>query len=105
MPEVHTRGQTLVFDSILNTFVEGPGLQLPGSTIGELLEEVERHTGAYVTPHDPPKYFRYHLSRTDADFLLIDIHVSRGSEEVCVKQDLAFALLPSDKVVFGHLGC
>lgn len=105
MPEVHPRGNTLVFDADLNTFVEGPGLQMQCTTIAELLDQVERETGAYVVPHDPPKYFRYHVARENPDFLLIDIHVYRGEEEICIKQDLSFVLFPRDKVVFGHLGC
>jgi len=105
MPEVHPRGQILVFDAILNTFVEGPGLQLPATTIGEPLEEAEKQAGANAVPHEPPEYFQYRSGRNAVGFLLIGIHVYRDNEEACIKQDLAFRLLPSDKIVFGHLGC
>jgi hypothetical protein len=105
MPEVHPRGQVLAFDQSLNTLVAQPGLTLPCTNIAEMLEQIEARTGAYVVPHDPPKYFRYHLSRDDPTFVLVDIHVTRDGEEICIKQDMSFPLLPSDKVIFGHLAC
>lgn len=105
MPEVHPRGHILAFDESLNTFVVQPGLMLPCTNIAEMLEQVEARTGAYVVPHDPPKYFRYHPSRDDPSFELVDIHVTRGADEICIKQDLSFPLLPGDKVMFGHLAC
>lgn len=95
----------MAFDPSVGAFVEVPGMQLECTTIGELLEQLERETGAYVVPHDPPKYFRCHAAREDPDFLLVDIHVRRGDEEICIQQDLAFALLPSDKVILGPLAC
>ncbi|WP_339092992.1 hypothetical protein [Variovorax paradoxus] len=95
----------LAFDPCLNTLVAQPGLMLSCTNIAEMLEQVEMETGAYVVPHDPPKYFRYHLSRSDPNFVLVDIHVTRDGKEICVKQDISFPLLPSDKVMFGHLAC
>lgn len=65
--------------------------------IAEMLEQVEARTGAYVVPHDPPKYFRYHPSRDDPSFVLVDIHVTRGADEICVKQDLSVPLLPGTR--------
>ncbi len=105
MPEVFPQGQEFSFDPVLDTFVKEPGLQIQGSTIGELLRELEKATGAYVVPHEPPKFFRYQLSRDDSDFYVVDIHVHRGGESICIKQDVAFALLPDDVVMFGLPAC
>jgi hypothetical protein len=105
MPEVYPRSQVVRFDPQLNEFVNVPGLSLTAQTLGEALVEVERITGIYVVPHEPPKYFRFYLQRNDPDFSIIDIHVLREEIEICVKQDLEFKLLDTDKVIFGHLAC
>lgn len=89
----------------LKEMVENPGLQLAATTLGQLLDELERTTGEYVIADDPPKYFRYYQSRESQDFTLVDIHVERAGIEICPKQDLMFALLPDDIVEAGILIC
>jgi hypothetical protein len=106
MPQVYPLGQPqFAVDPSSGKLVELPGLLLPGSTLGELLEELERNTGAWVIPDAPPKYFRYFASRQATEYELVDIHVEREGQSICAKQDLSFALLPSDKVVPGLLAC
>lgn len=86
--------------------VESPGIELQGATLGELLAELSRATGARVIP-DPEssKFFHYYLGTGTEECELVDIHVLRGVEEICPKQDLGFALQPTDKVVPGPLAC
>ncbi|MDP1980209.1 hypothetical protein [Undibacterium sp.] len=85
--------------------VEAKGIELMGNTLGELLIDLESKTGICVIPHDAPKYFRYFETRQSFDFVLVDIHIVRGDEVICPKQDLNFLLLPTDKVDAGMLAC
>lgn len=107
MPEIYPLGHPeFTFDSVLNKFVELPGVELQGATLGQLLSELEKATGARVVP-DPesPKFFLYYRHPDSDDCELVDIHVLREGQELCPKQDLGFALLPGDKVVPGPLAC
>ncbi len=106
MPQIYPLGQPQFgVDPSTGSLVELPGLMLRGATLGELLQELEHHTGAWVVPDASPKYFRYFASRQSTDYELVDIHIERNGESICAKQDLNFALLPSDKVVPGPLAC
>jgi hypothetical protein len=85
--------------------IELPGVVIDGTSLGEFLWNVERITGEYMVPAEPPKYFKYYTNRYAKDHLLVDLHVERGNEWVCPKQDLSFPLLESDVVSAGELEC
>ena len=84
---------------------ELPGVEVVGATLGEFLSTLERATGIRVSPHDPPKYFRYYSTSTPDQYLLVDVHIEREGVELCPKQDLAFQLEPGDIVSAGVLAC
>ena len=60
-------------------------------------------------PFDPanPKYFICSFDdETDRNHgTLVDIHVRRDEEEICIKQDLDFELRDGDIVDLGQLAC
>ena len=43
--------------------------------------------------------------RTFIDKIVTDIHILRGKENICPKQDLLFSLIDGDYVHFGFYGC
>jgi hypothetical protein len=104
MPEV-LFGPPLGFDWETMEITMLPGIMVDAATIGEAFDAYEKATGAFVVPHDPPKYFRYFKSRDASDCVLVDVHVLRGELEICIKQDLNFLLRPDDKIEIGCLGC
>jgi hypothetical protein len=53
---------------------------------------------------DEAKFFTIILN-TGEDSGLVDIHVTRNGEEICLKQDVQFELIESDVVSMGRLGC
>jgi hypothetical protein len=81
------------------------GIELAGSTLGALLDSLFKTTGIQVKRNDPPKYFRYHSPRDPDGYFLVDIHIERDGQEICVGQDLSFALLETDIVTAGMLAC
>lgn len=85
--------------------VEVMGAVFEGSNLGEFLGNIERITGAYIVPAEPPKYFRYYQSRYAKEHVLVDIHVERNGEWICPRQDLSFPLLPTDVLLAGELEC
>ena len=89
----------------LKELIENPGLDLIGSSLGELLIDLENKTGIYIIPHDAPKYFKYFQNRQSKNFILVDIHIRRNDVEICPKQDLMFPLVPDDIVEAGMLAC
>lgn len=107
MPQIYPLGvPQFNVDPTTSNLVELPGLELSAGTLGQLLLELEKATGAWVVPdEDGPKYFRYYANRDAAEWEAVDIHVLRKGEEICPKQELGFALLPGDKVVPGLLAC
>lgn len=105
MPQIYPLGQPQFATDQSGKFIKLPGLELAAATLGELLRELERSTGARVVPHDPPKYFRYYASPDAVEYELVDIHVERNGECLCPKQDLGFSLLLNDKVIPGPLAC
>jgi hypothetical protein len=52
---------------------------------------------------EPAKYFFY--EKADGTSYLVDIHIERGKEEICPRQDLSVWLEPSDRVNIGPLAC
>lgn len=104
MPEV-LFGPPLHIDFKTGKLAKLPGVIVDASSIGELFEAYENATGAYLIPHEPPKYFRYYKTREAPNCVLVDVHVHRGDLNICVKQDLSFPLLPDDKIIIGCLGC
>jgi hypothetical protein len=107
MPQIYPLGVPQYgVDPTNGKLIELPGLQLSAATLGELLLELEKATGAWVVPDtESPKYFRYYANRKATEWEVVDIHVLRRDEEVCLKQDLGFPLLPHDRVVPGPLAC
>ena len=105
MPQIYPLGSPQFTADLSGKFIELPGLELPGTTLGELLRELERSVGAKVVPHTPPKYFRYFVNPDVDKYELVDIHIERHGESLCPKQDLSFPLLPGDKVIPGPRAC
>lgn len=104
----------------LKTFISHPLEQLPDAlvrsragmpivagTVGEAVEVASQYFGVKIVPHDPPKFFRVYgmPDATAEDYKLVDIHIQRDRQEICIKQDLSFALLESDEVLIGMLAC
>src|SRR3954471_16889857 len=82
------------------------GQRIEARTLGEAVATAERMFDVRIVPHDPPKWFRvYGIPGSSSEHVLVDIHVSRGSEDICVKQDLTFPLLDTDIVSMGMLAC
>ena len=42
---------------------------------------------------------------TPEQYTLVDIHVERDAQDICIKQNLGFSLLESDIVSIGALAC
>ncbi|RSZ55562.1 hypothetical protein HF313_08970 [Massilia atriviolacea] len=90
----------------MREIVTHPGLALEGATLGELLRQLEAGYDIRVVPDtDAPRYFRYHNPAASATFYLVDVHIERDGRQICPKQELGFALLPSDRVTAGMLIC
>jgi len=80
-------------------------------TLGQALRDYELHFCVTVRPCDEPlpgdpelKYFRV-TEEDGSESWLVDVHVFREGLEICPKQDLGFALQPSDLVELGSLIC
>lgn len=83
-----------------------PGMQIEAKTLGEAVTVAANYFGVRIVPHDPPKWFRiYGSPSSTAEYMLVDIHVYRGQQNICPKQDLSFPLLESDIVSIGVLAC
>ncbi len=78
-----------------------------GETLGEVLQGFGAIEGAIITPHDPPKYFRYHDEKSPVPegYVLVDIHVTRSGQEICPKQNLLFKMQSGDIVEILALIC
>ena len=81
--------------------------RIEANTLGEAVLAAAALLSVTIVPHDPPKFFRvYGWPGEPADYYsLVDIHVRRGTENICLKQDLSFPLLDSDTVLIGALAC
>jgi hypothetical protein len=54
-------------------------------------------------PGELPKYFFY--EQFDGSCRLVDIHIKRGTESICPRQDLSVSLRQGDEVHIGQLVC
>jgi hypothetical protein len=63
----------------------------------------EGDAGANPWPDGGPRYF--HCTDESGQSQLVDIHVNRGSAEICPKQDLDFSLQDGDIIEIGVLVC
>jgi hypothetical protein len=88
-------------------------LRSEAATLGQAIAEYEGHFNVKVTPMTKPlygiaenvgKYFDCREPKTGMQWI-VDIHVFRGGEELCPKQDLQFHLLAEDIVEMGELIC
>jgi hypothetical protein len=84
-----------------------PGLLIQAQTLGEAVAVAASHFGVRILLHDPPKWFRVYgaLDQPGDFYRLVDIHIRRGSELLCPKQDLSYPLLESDTIEIGTLAC
>jgi hypothetical protein len=84
-----------------------PGLPIVARTVGEAIAAAAEHFGVRIVPHDPPKWFRIYgmPDFTPEQYTLVDIHVERDAQDICIKQNLGFSLLESDIVSIGALAC
>jgi hypothetical protein len=92
-----------------------PPLMVTAAKLDDALNAYGLEFGASLTPYDgsnplvpfapgeEPKFFVH----TDKDGYasLVDVHVNRGSEMICCKQRLDFALQEGDVVDIGELAC
>jgi hypothetical protein len=90
-------------------------LLVVAETLAEALAAYTGQYGVRFRPYDgsdprvpfqrgePPKYFLY--DTPDGRSILVDIHIQRGSESICPKQDLSVHLEPNDEVHIGPLAC
>lgn len=84
-------------------------------TLGDALRAYSRQYGVRFKPYDgsdpsvlfepgePPKYFFYETS--DGSSQLVDVHIERGADVICAKQDLSIRLQRGDAVRIGQLAC
>ena len=99
--------------AIMHAIEREPGLQLrtkagqsiEAATLGEAIAAAAAILRVRIVPHDPPKWFRLSGVPGREKYMLVDIHVFRGNENICPKQDLTFPLLDSDVVGIGALAC
>lgn len=97
----------------------GPDLQkqqenpfcISAGDLAGALKAYEAHFGVTIEPHrvllqgqTEYKYFNVTSSRS-RESGLVDIHVFRGSEEICPRQDLEFPLNEGDVIEMGSLAC
>ncbi len=82
-------------------------------SLGEAILEYEAYFNTKIEPLTEPfegkpenvgKYFRL-TELDDSASRIVDIHVLRKNSEICVKQDLDFAIEPDDIVELGELIC
>ena len=82
-------------------------------TLDDAVREYEAHFNVRVAPMvEPfdgnPKNFGKYFEFSDLSSGIrqpVDIHIIRGNDEICPKQDLSFALLVDDVVELGELVC
>src|SRR3954469_18810419 len=87
-------------------FIRLENVAIEATTLGEAISAAERLANVRIVAHDPPKWFRVYAPDSDSpDYRLADIHVSRGDADICPKQDIGYALLPSDTIYIGALAC
>ena len=86
-------------------------LRSTARTLGEAIQHYEAEFDVAIRPCVEPlpgesqvKYYDVAEVDTGTNWL-VDIHVQRGSEEICPKQELSFLLLESDLVEMGVLVC
>lgn len=88
-------------------------LKVDALTLGDAIAQYETHFGVRISAHIDAedaeekfgdKYFRY-VDEAGGENKLVDIHVFRGSAELCPKQNLEFALENADIVELGPLLC
>jgi hypothetical protein len=90
-------------------------LLVDADTLESALAAYSRQYGVRIRPYDgsnprvpfepgePPKFFFY--EKSDGDSWLVDIHIRRGAESICPKQDLSVSLRHSDELHIGELVC
>ena len=88
-------------------------LRSDATCLGEAILEYEAHFNVKLTqltgplyddPNNAGKFFEFKdLETGDLDH--VDIHIFRGGQEICAKQDLSVALEADDVVEFGPLLC
>ena len=83
------------------------GMPIVAHTIGEAVAFAADYFGVRIVPHDPPKWFRIYgmPDFTPEQYTLVDIHVVRDTQNICIKQDLGFPLMEGDVVSIGALAC
>jgi hypothetical protein len=90
-------------------------LLVEAATLAEALAAYSHRFGVRFRPYDgsdplipfergePAKFF-FHEG-ADGSSHLVDIHIQRGTESICPKQDLSIRLKPTDRVDIGRLAC
>jgi len=101
-----------------NTDIYFPAVEpvrVQARTLAESLAAYTRELGVQFRPYDgssawapldrgqPAKYFWYETASGGSS--VVDIHIRRGEQSLCPKQDLSFPLQPGDDIVIGPLLC
>jgi hypothetical protein len=82
------------------------GKYIDAAALGDAKQIAAEMYAVRIVPHDPPKWFRvYDMPEMDGHFILADVHVERGAEELCPKQDVSFPLFETDIVRIGAIAC
>ena len=82
------------------------GQRIEAATLGEAVAVAAGIFGVRIVPHDPPKWFRvYGIPDIPFEYRIVDIHIKRGADVICPKQDLSYPLLDTDIVSIGMCAC
>lgn len=91
-----------------------PPFQAEAAMLGDALRAYEKAFGVVITPYDgsvpevpfpPGEPARYFFYRKADGRKLVDIHIERGEDVICPKQDLEFPLRDGDVIQIGALIC
>jgi hypothetical protein len=71
-----------------------PGLPIAAETLGDALAIAADYFAVCIIPHDERDWFRmYGIPGAGGDHTIVGIVIFRGTERICVNQDLSFPLI------------
>jgi hypothetical protein len=81
-----------------------PGLPIKAATLGDALTIAANYFSIRILPHDERDWFRiYGIPGAIGDYTVVGVIILRGTERICVNQDLSFPLLEGDRVTISVL--
>ena len=93
------------------------GLVLLAENLGDVLEQYAKVVHASIRPYDgslawapftseeEPKFFLLESSDKKIGSSLVDVHIERDSQTICVKQNITFELVAGDIILIGPTAC